>query len=74
MTSNDGATVIGISIGIVNDNPEQRLFLEKQFGKYAKEGDCIWSFCYECWLDSLMGMKKYLQRHGRGSKILEGTQ
>jgi hypothetical protein len=33
-------------------------FYEKQLGKYAKNGKWEWNFCYECWLDSLMGVNK----------------
>ena len=71
MTDERGVSLIGISIQyviadketgdssahFVNITREQNeVFVKEQFGKYAAENK--YQFCWECWLDSLMGDKQ----------------
>lgn len=54
----DPVTIIGCSVGceIKKDIPDEYVqFLEEQFGKY--EIGTMYNFCWECWLDNLMGKK-----------------
>jgi len=54
MTRADGSSLVGISLQVLaKDAPED--FIQAQFGKY--EIGRTYSFCWECWLDSLMGVK-----------------
>jgi len=60
MTTEDGElTTIGIDISVIfaDDDPEKREWIQKQLGKY--ELNERYSFCYECWLDSLFGNQQY---------------
>ena len=44
---------------------QQEAFLRKQWGKYAPpEGEKTRTirFCYECWIDSLMGIKGKVEK------------
>lgn len=60
MMDENGDTLIGISIEINLDSVLADSFTEefirKQLGKY--QPDTKYSFCFECWLDSLMGNKE----------------
>ena len=58
MTSHRDETIIGVDISLVevNQDAESKDFAKKQFGKYYKEGGTNYLFCYECWIDSLMGV------------------
>ena len=54
MTGENGISIIGISLQLLaQDTPED--FVQAQLGKY--EIGKAYSFCWECWLDSLMGVK-----------------
>jgi hypothetical protein len=59
MTNEKGVNIIGvhmeyiISPDNVGETPEKTVeFLQGQFGKYKLQD---YEFCWECWLDSLMG-------------------
>lgn len=53
MQSASGCTVIGVAISFKHSIEAESEHIKKQFGKYAEKNN--WNFCYECWLDSLMG-------------------
>lgn len=58
MCDEDGTTLTGYSLQfyITEDQTEsKKAFCKKQLGKY--EPNHSYDFCYECWLDSLMGDK-----------------
>ncbi len=48
-------TCVGISLQWKTDNENLRYDAQKQLGKY--DLDKTYQFCWECWLDSLMGVK-----------------
>jgi hypothetical protein len=51
MTDEDGGSFVGVCLTVnVIDRPET--FVQAQLGKY--EIGRSYSFCWECWLDSLM--------------------
>ncbi len=57
------SSVIGVLLTFNVMEGQSIAFLEKQLGKYCiqkgeytlKSGQAKFAFCYECWLDSLMG-------------------
>lgn len=55
MTDSHGTSVIGIDITVNFESQDEELkdFAKKQLGKYILGRR--YSFCYECWLDSLFG-------------------
>lgn len=53
MTDENGMSIIGVSVGNMAISDDQKEFLQKQFGKYPVIR--TYSFCFECFLDSLMG-------------------
>lgn len=54
MTNPEGTTLAGIQIVVRTDTEGDREFMQKQLGRYKFNKE--YSFCYECWLDSLMGI------------------
>ena len=54
----NGETIIGCCIQSKADrmNEEAIEYVQAQFGKYELNRE--YNFCYECWLDSLMGVKQ----------------
>ena len=56
MVDKNGVSMTGISLTFradVKATDEELKFYKKQIGKY--ELDRSYEFCWECWLDSLMG-------------------
>ena len=54
MTGADGSSLEGISLQVLaEDAPKD--FVQAQLGKY--EIGRIYCFCWECWLNLLMGVK-----------------
>ncbi len=58
MTDEDGSSMIGVSL-TVNAIESPEVFVKRQLGKY--EIGRNYSFCWECWLDSLMGKQDVCQ-------------
>jgi len=57
MTNKDGTSVIGIHLQarVLPDTTDyDKTFWQEQLGKYEVKD---YSFCYECWLDSLFQRK-----------------
>ena len=57
MTHSDGTNLVGLSITFKFGglDEEYKKFYKKQLGKYAENKD--YNFCFECWIDSLMGRR-----------------
>ena len=58
MCDKDGTILIGVSTQSIftdADSESKKAFYKKQFGKYKP--DRSYDFCWECWLDFLMGVK-----------------
>ena len=56
MTDEDGISTIGIRLEAICKTEEKEEFLQKQMGKYHFNRE--YNFCWECWLDSLFGVKE----------------
>ena len=54
MTNKDGSSFIGISFSILNTNGNEE-FIKAQWGKHYQGFDTKLNFCWECWIDSLIG-------------------
>ena len=56
LTDDKGTTVIGLSISLFGKDLDKDSAIREQLGKYnTNSNDITFNFCYECWLDSLMG-------------------
>ena len=55
MSDKDGSSTIGASITVTVDPPNDPTFMQKQMGKYGINR--TYNFCWECWLDSLFGVR-----------------
>ena len=58
----DGTSISGIRLSyceLTDDNKDLVDLSRKLWGKYLPDGETKvdYDFCYECWLDSLMGVK-----------------
>ncbi len=51
----DGSTTIGMILEVKFESGQDDTFIKEQLGKY--EINKAYQFCWECWLDSLMGVK-----------------
>lgn len=59
LTDENGSSIIGVSITVTVKDDEAQIntdFIKRQMGKY--EINKSYNFCYECWLDSLMGINR----------------
>jgi len=58
MTDEHGSSIIGVQITVRTEDGVMDMtkdHTKEQLGKYELNKE--YSFCYECWLDSLMGIK-----------------
>ncbi len=56
MTAENDSSIIGFSITVRCENESSLEFYQKQMGKYKLDKD--YNFCFECLIDSLMGVNK----------------
>ena len=59
MDDDKGTKLIGSMITVKVAEGQDAEFVKRQLGKY-RIGE-VYSFCYECWLDSLMGNRDVCQ-------------
>uniref|UniRef100_A0A6M3JWC8 Uncharacterized protein n=1 Tax=viral metagenome TaxID=1070528 RepID=A0A6M3JWC8_9ZZZZ len=55
-TTGEEVTGIAIQVFHTEDSTVEEKFMQSQLGNYKMGRD--YSFCVECWIDSLMGDKK----------------